>query len=46
MDWNDPLCEAFMEGAVSLGIPATPITTARSRRACPTASAPSRTACA
>lgn len=21
MDWRDPLCEAFMEGAVSLGIP-------------------------
>ena len=24
MDWNDPLCEAFMEGAVSLGIPRNP----------------------
>jgi choline dehydrogenase len=24
MDWNDPLCEAFMEGAVSLGIPKNP----------------------
>lgn len=24
MDWRDPLCEAFMEGAVSLGIPRNP----------------------
>ena len=24
MDWQDPLCEAFMEGAVSLGIPKNP----------------------
>ena len=24
MDWKDPLCEAFMEGAVSLGIPKNP----------------------
>ncbi|HET7887845.1 MAG TPA: GMC family oxidoreductase N-terminal domain-containing protein [Bradyrhizobium sp.] len=24
MDWKDPLCEAFMEGAVSLGIPRNP----------------------
>lgn len=24
MDWNDPLCEAFMEGAMSLGIPRNP----------------------
>lgn len=24
MDWRDPLCEAFMEGAVSLGIPLNP----------------------
>ena len=24
MEWKDPLCEAFMEGAVSLGIPAQP----------------------
>ena len=24
MDWQDPLCEAFMEGAVSLGIPRNP----------------------
>ena len=24
MEWRDPLCEAFMEGAVSLGIPAQP----------------------
>src|SRR5262245_16629912 len=24
MDWRDPLCEAFMEGAVSLGMPRNP----------------------
>lgn len=24
MDWRDPLCEAFMEGAVALGIPRNP----------------------
>ena len=24
MDWQDPLCEAFMEGAMSLGIPRNP----------------------
>ncbi|HZR73698.1 GMC family oxidoreductase [Bradyrhizobium sp.] len=24
MDWKDPLCEAFMEGAISLGIPRNP----------------------
>ena len=24
MDWKDPLCEAFMDGAVSLGIPRNP----------------------
>ncbi|MCW5701449.1 MAG: GMC family oxidoreductase [Bradyrhizobium sp.] len=24
MDWRDPLCEAFMDGAVSLGIPRNP----------------------
>ena len=24
MDWRDPLCEAFMEGAISLGIPRNP----------------------
>ncbi len=24
MDWKDPLCEAFMEGAMSLGIPRNP----------------------
>src|ERR1700738_2358981 len=24
MDWKDPLCEAFMAGAISLGIPRTP----------------------
>ncbi|TYO62676.1 choline dehydrogenase [Bradyrhizobium hipponense] len=24
MDWRDPLCEAFMEGAMSLGIPRNP----------------------
>ncbi|WP_298256287.1 GMC family oxidoreductase N-terminal domain-containing protein [Bradyrhizobium sp.] len=24
MDWQDPLCEAFMEGAISLGIPRNP----------------------
>jgi choline dehydrogenase len=24
MDWNDPLCEAFMAGAMSLGIPRNP----------------------
>src|SRR5258707_5008335 len=24
MDWKDPLCEAFMAGAISLGIPRNP----------------------
>ena len=47
MDWRDPLCEAFMAGRdLVSGFRAIPITTARSRKASPTPSAPSRMACA
>ena len=38
-DWRHPLCDAFIEGASASASRATPITTARSRRASPTPSA-------
>jgi len=45
MDWRDPLCEAFMAGRDEPGYSAqSRFTTARSRRASPTPSAPFRTA--